>query len=166
MDAEERKARVEAPMRMSRPALAVPPRSVSDRLRALLSHASALSDAHQVEDVYKHALDALVEVLGAHRGAVAVLDAQGRLKVGASGGFSPLSLAAIEALSMPPVGDGAALVAALAPDGVAAVNVWLLREDEGPVGLIVAAYDAPHESDGDETRMADILASQDRKSVV
>ena len=160
MDAEERKARVEAPMRMSRPALAVPPRSVSDRLRALLSHASALSDAHQVEDVYKHALDALVEVLGAHRGAVAVLDAQGRLKVGASGGFSPLSLAAIEALSMPPVGDGAALVAALAPDGVAAVNVWLLREDEGPVGLIVAAYDAPHESDGDETRMADILASQ------
>lgn len=139
------------------------PRSVEpkmDRLSALLCHACAVVSAARVEEVYAHALEGLAEVLGAERGAIAVADAEGQLRVRASGGLSPLSVLAIEAHPSHHDRNGAGLLEALAPDGVAALRVMPLRADDGPGGLMVACYDRPHDPTDDEEQMGEILAAQ------
>ena len=179
MDRNEQE--VGAPMRTEPPAPASPARTVSDRLRVLLCHAGAAGDLPTLEEVVAHALESLGTVLGAARGAIALAGSNGALTVAGSRGLSPQSLAAIEAL---PVGapDPAALLAALAADGVEDIAVLPLLADaprgapqgagyeegaaqgagyeQAVVGLMIACFEAAQIRDEDDRRMAEILASQ------
>src|SRR5437763_1911191 len=130
-------------MRTEPPAPASPARTASDRLHVLLCHACAGGDLHTQEEVVAHALEALGTVLGASRGAIALVGSNDALTVAGSFGLSPQPLAAIEAL---PVGvpDRGSLLAALAPDGVEDVAVWPLPAD-APRG---APQGAGYEGDG------------------
>src|SRR5437660_1324609 len=92
---------VGAPMLTEPPAPAFPARTASDRLHVLLCHADAAGDLPTLEEVVAHALESLGTVLGADRGAIALVGSDGALTVAGSRGLSPQSLAAIEAL---PVG--------------------------------------------------------------
>src|SRR6266571_4625395 len=139
--------------------LALPARTESDRLHDLLCHACAIRDATDLAEVHAQTLQALANVLVADRGALAVAEPGGGLVVAASGGLSPASLTAIEQLSATAPPDPELLAVAMAPDGIASVAVWPLPGDDGPAGLLVAAYDASHEIDDDERRMAEVLSS-------
>jgi PAS domain S-box-containing protein len=179
---------VGVPMRTEPPAPTSPARTASDRLHVLLCHAGAAGDLPTLEEVVAHALESLGTVLGAGRGAIALAGSTGALTVAGSWGLSPQSLAAIEALP-PDAPDPAALLAALATDGVEDVAVLPLLADpprgasqgagygegapqgdgeapqgavseEAVVGLMVACYDAPQVCDEDDRRMAEILATQ------
>ena len=61
--------------------------SASDPLKTFLCRVGAVSDAPAVEAMCSHALDALIEDLGADRGAVALADDGGVVAVRASAGL-------------------------------------------------------------------------------
>src|SRR5207302_9719315 len=145
-------------MRTERPALAAPVRTDLERLQVFLCDAGAADDVQTTEEVVAHALAALVEVLGADRGAVALVAPNGALTVAGSYGLSPPSLAAIETLPAS-ASDPELLRAALSPDGVEEVAAWPLLANDAVVGLLVAGYDVPQVSDGDNRRIAETLAA-------
>ena len=123
MDRTERERGSGTSMRTERSARPAPACTPSERLQALVEHASVSGDGQPLGEIVVHALEALVAVVGADRAALVLVGADGSLRATAWGGLSPDSLAAIEATPT----DSGALLAALAPDGVADVNVWPLR---------------------------------------
>lgn len=136
------------------------PRSTQERLQALLCHGCAVHETRSIGAVHGHALDALVEVFGADRGALAVVDPDGVLRVKASGGLNTAALAAIEGASVLGSCDTSALITALQAQGLAGAAVWKLEGIDAIEGLLVACYDQPHTIDDDERQMAEIFAAQ------
>src|SRR5438105_13195578 len=120
-------------MRTEPPAPASPARTASDRLHVLVCQAGAAGDLPTLKEVVAHALESLGTVLGAGRGAIALAGSNGALTVAGSRGLSLESLAAIEALPAD-APDPAALLAALATDGVKEVAVLPLLPDAAPRG--------------------------------
>ena len=85
----DRNEEVGASMRTERPALSAPERSPSDRLRVLLSHQWGADDPLTVDEIVARALEALAEVLGADRGAIALVGSNEALAVAGSQTLRP-----------------------------------------------------------------------------
>jgi PAS domain S-box-containing protein len=156
----------------------MPPDPFRERLRPLgIVHEMAMvvADADSLEIIYQHALEALIEAVGAHRASVLLFDPDGVMRFKASTGLSEGYRRAVEGHSpwapdmRDPdpilVGDVAsdpsvdALRAMILGEGIGALAFIPLTRRGRLLGKLMLYYNAPHDFTDEELQIARTIAS-------
>jgi PAS domain S-box-containing protein len=149
---------------------------VENRLTVCLALTQALSRTRTVEEIYAAALDALNDGLGVTRASILLFDPDGVMRFKAHRGLSDGYRAAVEGHSpwtpettdarpivVPDVARDASLAAFLETirsEGIAAMAFVPLVSLGRVIGKFMLYYDMPRDLDGDELRLAEIVAAQ------
>lgn len=143
---------------------------------ALYEFTYRLQKAPSLDDVYRHALDAILRALRCQRAAILLFDKAGRMRFTAWRGLSDGYRQAVDGHSPWPAdaeepspiciadtaGSGldSALATTVKAEGIGAIAFIPLQEGGRLLGKFMAYYDAPHEFNAEELNLARTIAGQ------